>query len=63
MMQHNQHNKKQRYVSKTILVFGEGLDDRVFLDYIKKEYCERNSGVRVTTKKGKGGDPTNLRKK
>jgi hypothetical protein len=60
MIQHNQRIKKQRFVAKTILIFGEGLDDKTFLDHLKKEYCMRNSGVSVTTKKGKGGDPISI---
>lgn len=60
MFQHDPHNRKRRFAVKTILLFGEGLDDKMFLKHLQKLYCSRNAGVSITVKKGKGGDPTSI---
>src|SRR5262245_39848392 len=48
------YKKKRRAASRTLLVFGEGLTEELFLKYLKKIYSY-NTNVAVTVKKGKGG--------
>ncbi|MFA4817152.1 MAG: RloB domain-containing protein [Parcubacteria group bacterium] len=49
-------NKKQiRKAKYTILFFGEGLAEEVFLKYLRKAYAARNSGVAVKIRNGQGG--------
>lgn len=55
----NLHNKKKRTAKKTLLIFVEGFDEKVFLEYLKSLYA-RNSGIFVTIRNGKGGDQTSM---
>lgn len=54
MSRTNPYKKKRRSVKSTLLVFGEGLHEEVFLKYLKSVY-NRNSGRGVTIRNGKGG--------
>lgn len=46
-------------IKKTVLAFGEGNDERIFLRYLNKSYCRRDK-VSVSVSSGDGGDPTNI---
>ena len=46
--------KKRRAASQTLLMYGEGLGEEVFLKYLRGLYA-RDSGVAVTIRNGKGG--------
>lgn len=59
MSRSNPYKKKRRYASKTLLVFGEGLDEEVFLKHLRKIYSQ-NKGVVITIRKGKGGDAESI---
>lgn len=51
--------KKNRGVKKTILMYGEGLTEKVFLKYLKWLYID-NSKMAVKIKSGRGGSPKSL---
>lgn len=55
MSRTNPYKKKRRQASKTILIFGEGLGEEIFLKHLKSLYSY-NSNVAITIKKGKGGN-------
>lgn len=55
MSRTNPYKKKQRSASQTLLMYGEGLGEEVFLKYLRSLYA-RDSGVAVTIRNGKGGD-------
>ncbi|MFH1412945.1 MAG: RloB domain-containing protein [bacterium] len=59
MSRTNPYKKKRRYANKTLLVFGEGLGEEIFLKHLRKIYSF-NSGVAVTIKKGRGGNAQNI---
>ncbi len=59
MSRTNPYKKKRRQASKTLLIFGEGLGEEMFLKHLKKLYSF-NSGIAVTIKKGKGGNAKNI---
>jgi len=44
----------------TLLVVGEGADDRAFITHMKKLYCPRDSGISVKVEAGDGGSPGNV---
>lgn len=48
--------KKRRAAKTTMLVYGEGQAEEIFLKHLRKLYT-RDSGVAITIKKGKGGTP------
>lgn len=54
MSRSNPYKKKQRFAKKTILVFGEGLGEEMFLRHLKSLYA-RDTGVQVKICRGKGG--------
>lgn len=54
MSRTNPYKKKRRAASRTLLVFGEGLCEELFLKHIKQVYSY-NANVAVTVRKGKGG--------
>ena len=55
MSRTNPFKIKRRRANKTLLIFGEGLGEEIFLKHLKSIYaCDCN--VAITIKKGKGGD-------
>jgi hypothetical protein len=53
--------RKQRHVSlTTLLIVGEGSDDKAFIDHLKGLFQQRYSGRKVTVKAGDGGSPGNI---
>jgi hypothetical protein len=59
MSRTNPYKKKRRQASKTLLVFGEGFGEEIFLKHLKSLYSYK-SNVAITVKKGKGGDAQNI---
>lgn len=59
MSQSNPEKKKQRVAKHTILVYGEGPNDKIFLEHLRGIYA-RNSNVKVTIRSGKGGSPKEI---
>lgn len=59
MSRTNPCKKKKRQASKTLLVFGEGFGEEMFLKHLKSLYSYK-SNVAITVKKGKGGDAQNI---
>lgn len=51
--------KKRRSANRTLLMYGEGLGEEMFLKHLRKLYS-RDSGVAVTIRNGKGGNATNI---
>ncbi len=59
MSRTNPFKIKRRHASKTLLIFGEGLGEEMFLKYLKSIYaCDCN--VAITIRKGKGGDAKSI---
>ena len=54
MSRTNPYKKKRRQASRTLLIFGEGLGEEMFLKHLKGLYS-RNSDVAITVRKGRGG--------
>ena len=54
MSRTNPNRKKRRSASKTVLIYGEGLAEEVFLKYLRGIYAF-NSNTAITIKRGKGG--------
>jgi len=54
MSRTNPSKKKRRCANKTLLVFGEGLGEEMFLKHLRELYSY-NKNVHVDVKKGKGG--------
>lgn len=59
MSRTNPYKKKKRQASKTLLVFGEGFNEEMFLKHLRALYSYE-SNVAVSVKKGKGGDAQNI---
>ena len=59
MSRTNPYKRKKRQASKTLLVFGEGFNEEMFLKHLKALYSYGNN-VAITVKKGKGGDAQNI---
>lgn len=59
MSRTNPHKKKRRAASQTLLMYGEGLGEEMFLKYLRGLYA-RDSGVAVTIRNGKGGNALNI---
>lgn len=59
MSRTNPNKKKPRFARATLLVFGEGMGEGVFLRHLKSLYS-RNSGVSVKILSGKGGSPESI---
>jgi|SRR3989339_304611 len=59
MSRTNPYKKKRRSASRTLLMYGEGLGEEIFLKYLRGLYS-RNSGVAVTIRNGKGGTAINI---
>ncbi len=54
MSRTNPYKKKRRSASRTLLMYGEGLGEEIFLKHLKSLYS-RDSGVAVTVRNGRGG--------
>lgn len=59
MSRTNPYKKKRRSASRTLLMYGEGLGEEMFLKHLRGLYS-RDSGVFVTIRNGKGGTATNI---
>lgn len=59
MSRTNPYKKKRRAASQTLLMYGEGLGEEMFLKYLRGLYA-RDSGVAVTIRNGKGGNAVNI---
>lgn len=59
MSRTNPYKKKRRSAKQTLLMFGEGLGEEMFLKHLRGLYA-KNSGVSVMIRKGKGGTPKNI---
>lgn len=59
MSRTNPHKKKRRAASQTLLMYGEGLGEEMFLKYLRGLYA-RDSGVAITIRNGKGGNALNI---
>lgn len=59
MSRTNPYKKKRRRARKTLLMFGEGFKEEMFLKHLRKLYSH-NSGTATTVKKGKGGDAQSI---
>ena len=55
MSRTNPYKKKRRAASQTLLMYGEGLSEEMFLKHLRGLYSQ-NSNIAVTIRKGKGGD-------
>lgn len=51
--------KRNRGVKKTILMYGEGLTEKIFLKYLKWLYIDNNK-IAIKIKSGRGGSPKSL---
>ncbi len=59
MSRSNPLKSKKRKENKTILFYGEGLTEEVFLKYLRSLYAY-NTGVKVTVRNNRGGDPVSM---
>ncbi|MBP7805083.1 MAG: hypothetical protein KA052_02620 [Candidatus Pacebacteria bacterium] len=59
MSRTNPYKKKRRSASRTLLMYGEGLGEEMFLKHLRGLYS-RDSGVAVTIRNGKGGTAPNI---
>lgn len=59
MSRTNPYKKKRRSASRTLLMYGEGLGEEMFLKHLRGLYS-RDSGVAITIRNGKGGTATNI---
>jgi hypothetical protein len=59
MSRTNPYKRKRRQANKTLLVFGEGMNEEIFLKHLRKLYC-CNNNIAITVKKGRGGDAENI---
>lgn len=59
MSRSNPGKKKQRAAKQTLLMYGEGAAEEAFLKYLKSHYA-RDTGVAITIRNGKGGDPESI---
>lgn len=59
MSRTNPYKKKRRSANRTLLMYGEGLGEEMFLKHLRGLYS-RDSGVAVTIHNGKGGTATNI---
>jgi len=59
MSRTNPLKQKRRLAHRTLLVFGEGLCEEVFIKHLKKLYSY-NSNVAITVRRGKGGTPADV---
>ncbi len=59
MSRTNPYKKKRRQANKTLLLFGEGFGEAMFLKHLKSLYSY-NSNVAITVRKGKGGNAQDI---
>lgn len=59
MSRTNPYKQKRRHASKTLLIFGEGFGEEMFLKHLHHLYSF-NSGVSIKIRKGKGGTADNV---
>ncbi len=59
MSRTNPYKEKHRIAKQTLLMYVEGLGEEMFLKYLLQLY-NRDSGVSVKIKNGKGGAPKNI---
>lgn len=59
MSRSNPFKKKRRAASKTLLVYGEGLGEEMFLRHLKRLYTY-GSNTAVTVRNGRGGDAASI---
>ncbi|NCU41890.1 MAG: hypothetical protein EOM19_04180 [Candidatus Moranbacteria bacterium] len=59
MSRTNPYKKKRRSAKRTLLMYGEGLGEEMFLKHLRSLYVY-NSGVSVTIRNGKGGSPKSI---
>ena len=55
MARSNPFKKKRRTAKSTLLIYGEGMSEEIFLKYLRELYSH-DSGIAVTVRKGKGGN-------
>jgi len=54
MLRSHSKLKIKRCIKKTILIYGEGLTESIFLKYLRSLYSS-DSGVSITIRAGRGG--------
>lgn len=59
MSRTNPYKKKRRSAKRTLLMYGEGLCEEMFLKYLRSLYAY-NSGISITIRNGKGGNPKSI---
>ncbi len=59
MSRTNPNKKKRRSANRTLLMYGEGFCEEVFLKYLRGIYSY-NSGTAVTIRNGRGGGPIEI---
>lgn len=59
MSRTNPYKLKRRRANRTLLIFGEGFSEEMFLKYLKSIYSF-NQNVAINIKKGKGGTAYNI---
>lgn len=51
---------KPTLIKTTLLIVGEGADDKAFVTHLKNLFCPRGCGLRVKVEAGDGGSPGNI---
>lgn len=59
MLRTNPYKKKRRVAKRTLLMYGEGLGEEIFLKHLRGMYAY-NSGTKVKIRNGKGGTPRDV---
>lgn len=59
-MSRKQRNIRQVVAQTTLLVVGEGPDDKAFISHMKQLYCPRHCGISVKVEAQDGGSPGNI---
>ena len=59
MSRTNPYKKKRRSAKRTLLMYGEGLGEEMFLKHLRSLYAY-NSGVSLRIRNGKGGNPKSI---
>lgn len=59
MSRTNPYKKKRRTARRTLLLYGEGLCEEMFLKHLKRLYAH-NRNVAVTIRNGRGGNPASI---
>jgi hypothetical protein len=58
MSRSNPYKRKKRKAKETILIYGEGVSEKVFLEYLKSLYIPDHVSIKV--RNGKGGSPVSI---